>query len=365
MQYSEPAPRTGELLRLVLPRIAQSGGRYNPAAYGVWYEHLAGINPSLSQALESRLTQSPVIEQAEIDQLYARHIQRRDESASEKLQADLIELLRKLTAAAATSSDEAADYAKALSEGEQLLGSVVAAEDLQRAIRSLVDSTAAARTATDKLRSDLVASHAEMQSMREQLGSLQGAALKDPLTGLRNRRGLEHALEALLSDSCQGLAGAAILMVDIDHFKRVNDTYGHLFGDQVLRTCAQVLTRTVKGRDIVARFGGEEFLILLPDTAQDGALALAEQMRSAMGKVRIRRTGREELIEPVTVSIGVALPAPSESMDNVIERADQALYQAKNDGRNCVRLAAAVSLAAGTSLPPPAATSRDSIHSKT
>jgi diguanylate cyclase len=323
----------------VLPRIAQHGGRYDPAAYGVWYEHLAGLNPALSHALESRLSQSPAIEQAEIDQLYARHIQQRDDSATQQLQSELTELLRKLTAIAMTSGDEAAEYAKTLADSEQVLGSATAAADLQRVVRSLVSSTAAARTATEKLRSDLVASQTEMQSMREQLGTLQGEALKDPLTGLRNRRGLDHALKQLLSGSSQGLAGTAILMVDIDHFKRVNDTYGHLFGDQVIRGCAQVLTSMVKGRDIVARFGGEEFLVLLPETRQDGALALAEQIRRSFGNVRIRRAGREEAMEPVTISIGVALPAPDEAMESLLERADKALYQAKSEGRNCVRMA--------------------------
>jgi len=101
-----------------------------------------------------------------------------------------------------------------------------------------------------------------------------------------------------------------------------------------------VLKSAVKGRDIVARFGGEEFMVLLPDTPARGALALAEQIRTAFSKVRIRRTGSKESIDQITISIGVAVPARAESMEQAIERADQALYQAKSDGRNCVRVAA-------------------------
>jgi diguanylate cyclase len=178
-----------------------------------------------------------------------------------------------------------------------------------------------------------------MITMREQLGTLQGEALTDPLTGLRNRRGFELAVAQVVAASGRGLEGTALLLADIDHFKRINDTYGHLFGDEVLRASAQVFTGAVKGRDVVARFGGEEFLILLADTATIGAIALAEKIRKAFGEVRIRRTGREETIEPVTISIGVAVPAAAESIEQVIERADKALYQAKNEGRNCVRLA--------------------------
>jgi diguanylate cyclase len=339
MRYPEAPPRTGEILRLVLPHIAQHGGRYNPISYGVWYEHLAGVNPALSQALESRLKHAALIEQAEIDNLHAEHIQQRNERDSQQLQANLSELIQKLTTLAATSGEEATEYAKALADSEQGIGAITDAAGLQQVIQSLVRSTTAARTATEKLRSDLTASQTEMQAMREQLGTLRGEALTDPLTGLRNRRGFEQAVAQLTRGSSDGLAGAAIMLADIDHFKRVNDTYGHLFGDQVLRTCGQVLTGAVKGRDVVARFGGEEFLILLPDTPAKGALALAEQIRLSFRKVRIRRTGREEAIEPVTISIGVAVPAPAEAMESVIERADKALYQAKSDGRNCVRVA--------------------------
>jgi diguanylate cyclase len=341
MRYPEAPPRTGEILRLVLPRIAQHGGSYDPAAYGVWYEHLAGINPALSQALESQLQQSATIDPAIIQQLHARHIQQRDDRATEKLQEELTELIQKLAALAASSTDDAAAYARALATGEQGLGSVSDAGGLQSVIQSLVRSTTAARTAADKLSADLAASQTEVVSMRQQLGTLQGEALTDPLTGLRNRRGFERDVAQLIAERGQVLTGSSFLLADIDHFKRVNDTYGHLFGDQVLRACAQVLHGAIKGRDVLSRFGGEEFLILLPDTPGDGALALAEQIRTAFSKVRIRRTGREESIEPVTISLGVATLADGEALEQVIERADKALYQAKNSGRNCVRKAPA------------------------
>ena len=146
-----------------------------------------------------------------------------------------------------------------------------------------------------------------MQSMRQQLGALKGEALTDLLTGLHNRRGFEAAVTQLFGHSGNGLPGAAILLADIDHFKRVNDTYGHL--------------------------------VLLPSTPGNGALALAEQIRVAFSKVRIRRTGSGQTGDQVTISIGVAVPTAGETLEQVIERADQALYQAKHAGRNCVRMA--------------------------
>ena len=339
MHYPQTAAESAELLRLVLPRIAKHGGHYGPVAYALWYEHLAGLNKPLSEELNSRLQAPEAIGQPDIEQLHQRHVSARESRSTEAMQEGLGELLRKLGEIAAASGEGAADYARALAASEQELGAIDDAAGLQRVIRSLVDSTTAARSATEKVQAELAASRTEMAQLRSNLGDLQTEALTDPLTGLHNRRGFERTLAELYGEGSNGLPSAALLLADIDHFKRVNDTYGHLVGDQVIRATAQVLKGAVKGRDVVARFGGEEFMVLLPETPGQGALALAEQIRAAFGKLRIRRSGSDEVIAQVTISIGVATPLAGESIEQAIDRADKALYQAKNEGRNCVRLA--------------------------
>jgi len=339
MRYTETPLQSAAILRLVLPRIAHHGGHYQPTSYTVWYEHLAGVNPPLSEALEARLGGTDTLDPSLIEKLYTQHIRGRDIRNTEQLHAGLSELVRNLATVASTSGEGTAEYAKALAACEQELGSVTDPEGLQRLVRSLVNATASARATTETLRAEVDRTQQAMQKLQEQLGTLHGQALTDPLTGLRNRRGFDQAVAQLYGKRMQKLADAAILMADIDHFKQVNDRHGHLLGDQVLCACAEVLKGATKGRDIVTRFGGEEFLILLPDTPGSGALALAEQVRTALGKVRIRRKGGETELEPVTISIGVAVPAPGEPLEQAIDRADQALYQAKHDGRNCVRVA--------------------------
>jgi len=339
MRYPQTPAQSAELLRLVLPRIAQYGGHYGPSSYAVWYEHLAGLNKSLSEAINTRLQAPEAIGQPEIDKFYERHVAERENRSAAQLQDGLSELLGKLAKVAATSGEGTAEYARALGECERELGNIADAEGLQRVIKSLVRSTSEARSAAEKVRAELEASRAEMQQLRDSVGNLQSEALSDPLTGLHNRRGFESALTDLYGVGGSGLASAALLMADIDHFKKVNDTYGHLIGDQVIRATAQVLKSAVKGRDVVARFGGEEFVVLLPETPGHGALALAEQIRAAFGKLRIRRQGSDEIIAQITISIGVATALPGESVEQAIDRADQALYRAKNEGRNCVRVA--------------------------
>lgn len=337
MRYQQSCSESAELMRLILPRVARHGGTYVPTTYAVWFEYLAGVNPALAEAIDTRLKSPEVLAQPEIEQLYSRHIDARDTRAMDQVQAGLGKLLHSFGEIAARSGEGTTQFVRTLAECERELGAVGDPENLQRVIRSLASSAAAVRASTESLQAKVEASCAEMQELRDQLGALRSEALTDPLTGLRNRRGLERELEQLYLERADGIQGCAVLLADIDHFKRVNDTYGHLFGDQIIRAAAQALESGIKGRDIAARFGGEEFLVLLPDTQQEGARALAEQIRVAFSRLRVRRSG--ELVDHITISIGVAVPMPGESIEQVIERADRALYDAKEAGRNCVRVA--------------------------
>ena len=174
--------------------------------------------------------------------------------------------------------------------------------------------------------------------MTESLRRAQSEALLDSLTGLKNRRGLERAVEDLLREPA-GLVGSALLLADIDHFKVVNDTYGHVLGDKVIRAVAHVLRSTLKGRDVAARLGGEEFAVLLPQTSLSGAAVVAEQIRGTVAQGRILRPDGTESIGQVTLSVGVALARPGDTLEMLLERADTAMYTAKRAGRNRISVA--------------------------
>jgi diguanylate cyclase len=132
-----------------------------------------------------------------------------------------------------------------------------------------------------------------------------------------------------------GAPHPCLVVTDIDHFKRINDKYGHGFGDQVLKAVAQVLRALTPASGMAARIGGEEFALLLPDMAVDGAQAIAEQVRTTIGSSRVRR-GPDELVENVTVSLGVVYCRRGESPREFLDRADAALYASKQAGRDRV-----------------------------
>ncbi len=175
-----------------------------------------------------------------------------------------------------------------------------------------------------------------LETTRADNHRLEALAHTDPLTQLVNRRALTIRLVTEMERVRRYNAPLAMLLVDLDHFKLVNDTYGHLAGDDVLFAVASVLQRAVRSVDLVARYGGEEFVIVLPETGKQGAIAFAERIRDRLASNRFMIAGRQEI--RVTASIGVATyPSPGlESVEDIFRAADSALYRAKGSGRNLV-----------------------------
>jgi diguanylate cyclase (GGDEF)-like protein/hemerythrin-like metal-binding protein len=165
--------------------------------------------------------------------------------------------------------------------------------------------------------------------LRLALEQVEQAASTDRLTGAWNRRRFEEAVLAELALAQRRRDPLSLLMFDLDHFKRVNDTHGHGAGDAVLVGLVQTVRQHLRASDSLIRWGGEEFLVMVPATRLEGAMALAEKMRAAVAAVHFPGIGQ------VTMSLGVAQYAPGESLSAWIERADQALYAAKFAGRNC------------------------------
>jgi diguanylate cyclase (GGDEF)-like protein len=203
--------------------------------------------------------------------------------------------------------------------GGKVIGSVLVARE-----RALV------KQQRDQLR-DAVARVAPILANQRNLALAEARAANDTLTGLPNRRSADEALKRMLAHGGRSLTPVALVLLDLDRFKHVNDTYGHERGDRVLAMVGAVLRSVLRASDFAARFGGEEFIVLLPDTDRNGALILAEKLRTAIASTEVAGVGS------VSGSLGVAvMPDDAGDAEQLLRKADRALYVAKSAGRNRV-----------------------------
>lgn len=182
------------------------------------------------------------------------------------------------------------------------------------------------------LRATLQQQHQHCQALSLAMESLRQAALTDPLTGLLNRRALDQQVDELRDGEKPCVL--SVLMLDIDHFKRINDRHGHVRGDALLRQVAETLRHSIRAEDRVFRYGGEEFLVLLCGVPLMHAIAVAESIRQRIERLQL--ADRDAGVMSCTASLGVASLQQHDDPDSLFERVDRALYQAKSWGRNRV-----------------------------
>jgi diguanylate cyclase len=339
MRYTESKQQSAELLRLIIPLLSKHEAACNPMTYALWYEYMAGLNVPLKQAMDRIIDEAKTLTDPLAEQLYRRHIMGRDDEAQDKYESDFKRLVVEVSGAATHAEVKASDYVSALGRHGSDLENAQGSEAVAGVMQALLNDTLLVRESVGLLNDELRASLKEVEELRKELERTQGQALVDPLTGVKNRRGLEKVVEDLQAPGRAGMNGSSLMMIDIDHFKQINDSYGHLLGDKVIRNVAQLLVAAVKGRDTVSRWGGEEFVILLPGTPLAGAEALAGTIRTTVERGRIRRMDSSEYIGVVTVSVGVTCYRLGESFEDLLQRADRALYAAKSAGRNRVMAA--------------------------
>lgn len=203
-------------------------------------------------------------------------------------------------------------------------------EQFSRQRAELKEAKRSAEQSRDALREESEKAHRLNAELKKALTTIQEISVRDELTGLYNRRHLMTMLEIEKRRADRTKQSFSVVILDIDHFKRINDTYGHLKGDEVLKVVAKLVQESLRGTDFCARFGGEEFIMVLGQTLENGALAFAERVRLLVSSAEF-----EDGLH-LTASLGVAEYRPTEEISQTISSADAALYRAKNAGRNRV-----------------------------
>jgi len=333
MKYARNRDESGETLRLVIKNMATHPAAFTPYNYAVWYEHVSGINPALSAAINKALGDGSKLDDDRIENFYKSFVADTNTDRQLKLQHDLGLLLGKITGFTEETDKQAVNFGNSLQSYVESMKPDIDPEQLGTLLDNMTGDTNTMRGSIMNLQNELANSKNEVQKLHEELESVRTEAHNDPLTGILNRRGFKILAQKNMSDKMKLDKGLCMLMLDIDHFKKVNDTYGHLFGDKVLTMIASTLKSKIKGQDVLARLGGEEFAVLLPETQLIGAQAVAESIRRSIEKTRIRRMDSDESIG-VTISIGITAYGSGDTLVGMLDQADKALYVSKNSGRN-------------------------------
>lgn len=309
-----------------------------PRNIELWVMLLDGRAPALARDIQ-RLTQADgVFTQADADALFDAHVVRQGLSRDigDLIQRFEIEMTKVASAVESTGANATGNVEKLRSISGDLKRT--AAEN--PAISTLMDGVLAVarsvREANERLEQQLASSSNEVDSLRRNIENIQQEAMLDPLTGVKNRKTFDLEINRLLRSAHESGEPLALIMADVDHFKKFNDKWGHQTGDHVLRLVADVMNANVKGQDVLARYGGEEFAIILPGTSLQNAVMLANRIRMAVESRRLKKRRTDEDLGLITLSMGASVLRWGDAVETLIERADTCLYAAKNSGRNRV-----------------------------
>lgn len=309
---------------------------FNPVTFTLWYEYVAGINPALTAAMDEVLNDGKGMDDSAVIALYQKHIAPADEAVMAQISGEMERLLASVAQTASQTGDQAGAFGDQLTGLNQALASRDV-EQLRPRLTEVIAGTAEMKSSVEALQQKVTSSQEEINRLRSDLDRATSEAMLCPMTGILNRRGFEKKIESLLSQQAPEGHSHCLVMLDIDHFKKVNDTHGHLMGDRVLQAVGEILrTAVTDANHAAARYGGEEFALLLPQTSLDKSVQLAEAVRNRTKAMKIRNRTTQEVLLTVTISGGVTAMKPDDDAASLISRADAALYAAKNAGRDRV-----------------------------
>lgn len=341
MEYLDSAPQAVAYLKQALPKMLRYKLSPHPVNYTIWYDYVSARSPELNDAVDSLLESQGTLSHTQSLQLFRRYVLRNSNRDPDQAVAKLKALAAKLTEQLDASLQGSTHLDQQLEQSLQDLRQARDTCDLDAAIDSLVSTIGALSAANRRFQQEIQQSQQRIEQLNTELLQSQRTADRDPLTSLANRRAFDRELRRLLRHD-EERDSLCLIFCDVDRFKQFNDDYGHLMGDRVLRRVGELLLEQTPANAIAARFGGEEFAILLPQTTPEQAGAIAEQLRQRIEQLRVKLKNSDRVLDNITASFGIANALPGDTMDSLVERADQALYAAKRAGRNrvCLQTAA-------------------------
>jgi diguanylate cyclase len=329
--------RTMAFAEVALDQIKSLRQTAVPRNYEIWYVYATGYNAALNKIINETLARQGKLTEADLEQIYDTYLsQVKTTDRIDKVGSRVVHQIEDVVKLIGDALETSVNYDRKLSGAGQELSAAQDGDRIKAIVDALLQSTREMRETNKTLEGRLANSKAQISNLQQSLEAIRAESLTDPLTGLGNRKYFDRLLEGAVQSAMTTGEPLALLLLDIDHFKSFNDSFGHLTGDQVLRLVGLSIKQTVKGKDVTARYGGEEFAVVLPHTGLRQALTVADHIRRAVMAKELKKKSTGEILGRVTISVGISMLKPDDDPDSLIERADACLYAAKRNGRNRV-----------------------------
>jgi diguanylate cyclase len=332
--YTASPEQNSAYIRQMLPLMMKHNVPVDPMNYAIWYHYVAGTHGDLNEVIDALIRDQKPFDSDTTLHLYKTYICNASLELFEDINCNLQRLINQTTLSINATSEKASAADSSFNAKLTKLNAVENEENLKSILAEIIVETMQLSESSRILKDQLDITNKEMEQLRSELTYVREAANTDTLTGLLNRLAFDKALDELIESTAT--KSACLALLDIDHFKRVNDSYGHLVGDQVIRFVASLLKKYAAEHHRVARYGGEEMAVIMPDTTLAEAFKVIEQIRTVLDTSRLKHKSDAESLVKVTVSAGIASLQAADSAYTFTERADNALYHAKKTGRNKV-----------------------------
>jgi len=308
-----------------------------PLNFEIWVHYLGDPEGPLGREIKRILAAAEPFTEATADMLAAEYLPRGRLTEEIRDAGRVLDReLSSVSEAISKAHKSQAAYGETLDQAATSIESVGDGAGLQAIVTGLTSATRKVQSENETLEKRLDASTREVARLREHLEQVRRDAMTDALTNLANRKAFDEHLEAACARADAEDGALTLAVLDIDHFKRFNDTWGHQTGDQVLRYVASVMGRVAKDPRIAARYGGEEFAMIFPNESLGQVENALEAVRKEIGSRSLRRRSTDDELGAVTLSAGFARRRPGETASALLDRADAALYASKHAGRNRV-----------------------------